>query len=229
MEYSELTQSGDAENQREFTRPKGFGSLSWRQSDALKLVGKVERRVGQLNVCDFISPVNLDLGNGQTGNQDIAPNQSCRYSLEAQKSLGDWGASTLRFIYVDQEDVVDQVRTGTGAGPGNIDSAMANAIETGSALKLSNLGFKGAELTGKGRLYDTEADDPVTGIQRAVDGHVICGYNIELRQDIPASDIASGGMLGRASRSRTTRYPKPNGPGTSRISCRRILSTRTLR
>ncbi len=195
MEYSELTQSGDAENQREFTRPKGFGSLSWQQSDSLKLVGKVERRVGQLDFYDFISSVNLDLGNGQTGNQDIVPNQSWRYSLEAQKSLGDWGASTLRFIYVDLEDVVDQVPIGSGAGPGNIDSAMANAIETESTLKLSKLGFKGAELTGKGRFYDTEADDPVTGIQRSINGHLIYDYNIELRQDIPDSDIAWGVVL----------------------------------
>lgn len=195
MEYSELTQSGDAENERKFTRPKGFASLSWQQSDSLKLVGKVERRVGQLNFYDFISSVNLDLGNGQIGNQDIVPNQSWRYSLEAQKSLGDWGASTVRFIYVDLEDVVDQVPIGTGAGPGNIDSATVQAVETESTLKLSKLGFKGAELTAKGRFYDTEVDDPVTGIQRAINGHLIYDYNLELRQDVPKSNIAWGVVL----------------------------------
>ena len=195
MEYSELTQSGDAENERDFTRPKGFASLSWQQSDSLKLVGKVERRVGQLDFYDFISSVNLDLGNGQTGNQDIVPNQSWRYSLEAQKSLGDWGASTVRFIYVDLEDVVDQVPIGAGAGPGNIDSASLTAVETESTLKLSKLGFKGAELTAKGRLFDTEVDDPVTGIQRAINGHLIYDYNIELRQDVPDSNFAWGVVL----------------------------------
>lgn len=195
MEYSELTQSGDAENEREFTRPKGFGSLSWQQSDSLKLVGKVERRVGQLDFYDFISSVNLDLGNGQTGNQDIVPNQSWRYSVEAQKSLGDWGASTVRFIYVDLEDVVDQVPIGTGAGPGNIDSATVQAVETESTLKLSKLGFNGAELTAKGRFYDTEVEDPVTGIQRAINGHLIYDYNLELRQDVPDSNIAWGVVL----------------------------------
>ncbi|OZB14141.1 MAG: hypothetical protein B7X53_14490, partial [Hyphomonas sp. 34-62-18] len=130
MEYSQLEQTGDAENKRSFTRPKGFATLSWQQSGTLKLVGKVERRVGQLDFYDFISSVDLDLGNGQSGNQEIVPNQSWRYSLEAQKNLGDWGASTVRLLYVDLEDVVDQVPIGEGAGPGNIDSAKAWAVET---------------------------------------------------------------------------------------------------
>ncbi|ABI76381.1 conserved hypothetical protein [Hyphomonas neptunium ATCC 15444] len=195
MEYSELTQSGDAENAREFTRPKGFGSLSWQQSDTLKLVGKVERRVGQLDFYDFISSVNLDLGNGQSGNAEIVPNQSWRYSLEAQKDFKGWGASTVRLIYVDLEDVVDQVPIGEGAGPGNIASATAYAVETESTLKLAKLGFTGAEITAKGRYYDTEADDPVTGIRRSINGHLIYDYNIELRQDVPSTNIAWGVIL----------------------------------
>lgn len=195
LEHSELSQTGDAENKRNFTRPKGSGTLSWQQSETLKLVGKVERRVGQLNFYDFISSVNLDLGNGQSGNQEIVPNQSWRYSLEAQKDFGEWGAVTLRFIYIDLEDVVDQVPIGTGAGPGNIDSAKAYAVETESTLKLARLGFTGAEVTARGRYYDTEADDPVTGIRRAINGHLIYDYNIELRQDVPSTDIAWGLVL----------------------------------
>ncbi|MBY9065623.1 TonB-dependent receptor plug domain-containing protein [Hyphomonas sp. WL0036] len=195
LEYSELEQSGDAENKRNFTRPKGFASLSWQKSDTLKLVGKVERRVGQLNFYDFISSVDLDLGNGQSGNKEIVPSQSWRYSLEAQKGLGAWGASTLRFLYVDLEDVVDQVPIGNGAGPGNIDSATAYGIETETTLKLAPLGLKGAEITATGRYFDTEADDPVTGIRRSINGHLIWDYNIELRQDVPNTDVAWGLVL----------------------------------
>lgn len=195
LEYSELSQTGDAENKRNFTRPKGTGTLSWQQSETLKLVGKVERRVGQLNFYDFISSVNLDLGNGQFGNQEIVPNQSWRYTLEAQKDFKDWGAVTLRFLYVNLEDVVDQVPIGTGAGPGNIDSAKLYGIETESTLKLAKLGFTGAEITAKGRYFDTEADDPVTGVRRSINGHLIYNYNIELRQDVPRTDIAWGLVL----------------------------------
>lgn len=195
VEYSELEQTGDAENKRSFTRPKGFASLSWQQSDTLKFVGKVERRVGQLDFYDFISSVDLDLGNGQSGNQEIVPSQSWRYTVEAQKNFGAWGASTVRLLYVNLEDVVDQVPIGAGAGPGNMDSAKAWAVETESTLKLAKLGFAGAEITAKGRYFDTEADDPVTGIRRSINGHLIWDYNIELRQDVPRTDIAWGVIL----------------------------------
>lgn len=191
-EYSELSQTGDAENKRAFTRPKGQASLSWQQSETLKLVGKVERRVGQLNFFDFISSVNLEQGNGVDGNPEIVPNQSWRYSLEAQKDFKDWGASTVRLLYTELEDVIDQVPIGNGAGPGNIDSGKVFGIETNSTLKLSKLGFTGAELTFNGRIFDTEVDDPVTGERRSINGHLIYDYNAELRQDVPNTDWAWG-------------------------------------
>ncbi|MFN7180260.1 TonB-dependent receptor plug domain-containing protein [Hyphomonas sp.] len=191
-EYSELSQTGDAENKREFTRPKGQATLSWQQSDMLKLVGKVERRVGQLNFFDFISSVNLDQGSGVDGNPEIVPNQSWRLNLEAQKDFKDWGASTVRLIFVELEDVIDQVPIGTGAGPGNIDSGKLFALETNSTMKLSKLGFAGAELTFNGRYFDTEVDDPVTGQRRSINAHLIYDYNLELRQDVPNTDWAWG-------------------------------------
>ena len=191
-EYSELSQTGDAENKREFTRPKGQASLSWQQSDTLKLVTKVERRVGQLDFFDFISSVNLDEGNGLGGNPEIVPNQSWRLNLEAQKDFKEWGASTVRLIFVELEDVVDQVPIGAGSGPGNLEQGSLFGIETDSTLKLSKIGFKGAELTFNGRYYDTEVDDPVTGRQRSINSHLIWDWSLELRQDVPGTDWAWG-------------------------------------
>lgn len=194
-EYSELSQTGDAENKRTFTRPKGTASLSWQQSDTLKLVSKVERRVGQLNFFDFISSVNLEQENGVDGNPEIVPSQSWRLNLEAEKDFKDWGASTLRLIFVDLEDVIDQVPIGTGAGPGNLESGKAFGIETDSTLKLEKAGFKGAELTFNGRYYDTEVDDPVTGERRSINSHLIWEWNVELRQDVPDTDWAWGTII----------------------------------
>lgn len=194
-EYSELSQTGDAENKRAFTRPKGQASLSWQQSDTLKLVTKIERRVGQLNFFDFISSVNLEQENGVDGNPEIVPNQSWRLNLEAQKDFKEWGASTVRLIFVELEDVIDQVPIGEGAGPGNIDSGSLFGVEADSTLKLSKLGFKGAELTFNGKYYDTEVDDPLTGQQRSINSHLIWEWNLELRHDIPGTDWAWGAEI----------------------------------
>lgn len=194
-EYSELSQTGDAENKRAFTRPKGTASLSWQQSDTLKIVSKVERRVGQLNFFDFISSVNLEQENGVDGNPEIVPSQSWRLNLEAEKDFKDWGASTVRLIFVDLEDVIDQVPIGTGAGPGNLESGTAFGIETDTTVKLEKTGFKGTELTFNGRYYDTEVDDPVTGERRSINSHLIWEWNAELRQDVPGTDWAWGAII----------------------------------
>ncbi|MFN3911752.1 TonB-dependent receptor plug domain-containing protein [Hyphomonas sp.] len=194
-EYSELSQTGDAENKRAFTRPKGQASLSWQQSDTLKLVTKVERRVGQLDFFDFISSVNIEQDIGSGGNPEIVPNQSWRLNLEAQKDFKAWGATTTRLIFVELEDVVDEVPIGTGSGPGNIDTGSLFGIETESTLKLSKLGFTGAELTFNGSYYDTEVEDPLTGTQRSINYHTIYDYSVELRQDIPGTDWAWGAEI----------------------------------
>ena len=194
-EYSELSQTGDAENKRAFTRPKGSASLSWQQSDTLKLVSKVERRVGQLDFFDFISSVNLEQENGVDGNPEIVPSQAWRLNLEVEKDFKDWGASTLRLVFVDLEDVMDQVPIGAGAGPGNLESGKAFGIETDTTLKLEKSGFKGAELTFNGRYYDTEVDDPVTGERRSINSHLIWEWNAELRQDVPGTDLAWGAII----------------------------------
>jgi hypothetical protein len=194
-EYSELSQTGDAENKRAFTRPKGTASLSWQQSDTLKLVSRVERRVGQLDFFDFISSVNLEQENGVDGNPEIVPSQSWRLNLEAEKDFEDWGASTVRLVFVDLEDVIDQVPIGTGAGPGNLESGKAFGIETDTTLKLEKSGFRGAELTFNGRYYDTEVDDPVTGERRSINSHLIWEWNAELRQDVPGTEFAWGAII----------------------------------
>jgi TonB-dependent Receptor Plug Domain len=191
-EYSELSQTGDAENIREFTRPKGSATLTWQQSESLKLVTRIERRVGQLDFFDFISSVNLEAENGVDGNPEIVPSQSWRLNMEAEKDFRDWGASTVRLIFAELEDVVDQVPIGTGAGPGNLERGSLFGIETDTTIKLSKIGFAGAELTFNGGYYDTEVDDPVTGVSRAINGHLIYEYEAALRHDIPNSNWAWG-------------------------------------
>ena len=94
-EYSELTQSGDNTNAREFTRPKGFVSLSWQADPKLKLTARLDREVGQLDFFDFVSSVNLNADNGNSGNSEIVPQQAWKWSLQAEKDFGAWGAATL--------------------------------------------------------------------------------------------------------------------------------------
>ncbi|MEH6487034.1 TonB-dependent receptor plug domain-containing protein [Hyphomonas oceanitis] len=194
-EMSELSQTGDAENVRTFTRPKGFASLSWQVDPSLKLVTRLDREVGQLDFFDFISSVNLNQGNGSQGNSDIVPEQVWKISVSAEKDFHDWGAATLTMFGSDIEDIVDRVPIGTGDGPGNLDSAWRVGADLDATVKFAKLGLTGTQLTFHGEWRDSRVADPLTGVDRPINGDTIYSLNAELRRDIPETDWAVGIFL----------------------------------
>ena len=201
-EYSELTQSGDNANLREFTRPKGFVNLSWQADPSLKVTTKLEREVGQLDFFDFISSVNLNSDNGDQGNAELVPRQAWTLSVQSEKDYKDWGAATLKVYYSDIEDIVDRVPIGSGDGPGNLDSAWEVGVTLDGTLKLGKLGVPGGELTGSGEWYSSEVEDPLTGETRPINNFQDYYYTIEFRQDVPGTDWAWGGLYERIGRFR---------------------------
>tara|TARA_R110000868_G_scaffold31212_6_gene114503 strand:+ start:33618 stop:35675 length:2058 start_codon:yes stop_codon:yes gene_type:complete len=195
MEMSELSQSGDAENVRSFARPKGFASLSWQVDPSFQLVTRLDREVGQLDFFDFVSSVNLNQGNGSQGNSEIVPEQAWKLSLTAKKDFKDWGAATLTLFGSDIEDIVDRIPIGTGDGPGNIDSAWRVGADLDATIKLAKLGWSGTELTFGGEWRDSRVEDPLTGVERPINGSTIYYLDAELRRDIPLTDWAVGVFL----------------------------------
>ncbi|KCZ90653.1 TonB-dependent receptor plug domain-containing protein [Hyphomonas johnsonii] len=195
VEMSELSQSGDAENVRTFTRPKGFASLSWQVDPTIQLVTRLDREVGQLDFFDFVSSVNLNQGNGSEGNSEIVPEQAWKLSVTAEKDFKDWGAATLTVFGSDIEDLVDRIPIGTGDGPGNIDSAWRVGVDLDATVKFAKLGLPGTELTFGGEWRESRVEDPLTGIERAFNGSTLYYLDAELRRDIPQTDWALGVYL----------------------------------
>ncbi len=191
-EVSELMSDGANGQTRTFTRPKGSLTATWEKSDKLTLTGKVERSVGQLDFFDFVSSVDLNQGDDQSGNVDIVPEQSWRAELEAERDFGKWGASNLLVYAEALEDIVDQVPIGLGEGPGNLDSANRIGIEAEGTLNFDPLGWKGAQLTYQAEYHKSEVDDPLTGQSRRINGDTISYIEVELRHDIENTDWAWG-------------------------------------
>ena len=135
-------------------------------SDKFTLNATVERQVGQLNFFDFVSNVDLNAGNDQTGNVQIVPDQRWKFTLDAERNYGSWGALTAELFYDDIEDLIDQVPIGDGEGPGNLDSASRFGFEFEGTLRFDNLGWNGAQLEYEGFVQDTFLDDPLTGATR---------------------------------------------------------------
>lgn len=204
-EVSEISQSGEVNKTRRFTRPKGFVQASWDKSDDTSFVFRLEREVGQLNFSDFVSSVNLEEDQGSTGNTDIVPQQAWILSAQVEQKFSDWGSITAKVSAEDIEDIVDLVPIGTSEGPGNIDSATRYIASVKASVKLDGIGIPGGRFKISAKSVESELTDALTGRQRYISRDDVSEIGGELRQDIPNTDW-SYGIRSRVDRRAATYY-----------------------
>jgi hypothetical protein len=196
-EFSTLKQTGSAANDRSFQRPKGSASIAWNNGKGLDITLSGERRVGQLSFGDFLAAVNLADENANAGNNELVPFQRWEVQLDINKSLGPWGSTSLTLEQRWIEDFTDLVPLPdlSGEARGNIAKARRTEIEWDTTLKLEPLGWKGAQLDLRLEYEEGEVRDPLTGELRDFSRGRDRELDVELRHDIPGTDIAYGAAL----------------------------------
>lgn len=189
-EYSELSQAAQT---REFFRPKGFVSATYKPNDSFNIRTKLEREVGQLNFFDFISSVSLDDNLNTTGNPDIVPSQSWVGEVEFDKQFTGGHSFKARFYGEKISDLVDRIPIGiNGDAVGNIDSAERYGVDFDATIKGDPWGMKGVELNLELDLRDSNVEDPVEFFARRLNDDKTYYWSTSLRHDIPNSDWAWG-------------------------------------
>ncbi len=192
-EYSQITQSGEMGQTRDFVRPKGFVSLNWRAAEGLDVSLQLERSVGQLNFFDFIASVNVNQDRVNVSNADLVPPQSWLVDLQVQKSLNAFGSVTFGVFYEDIDDIVDLIPIeGGGQAPGNIDAATQYGASLNMTLLFDPLGWRGGRLDVEASYNDSEVIDPLLGNTRRISGRDYINYEAVLRYDVPDTQWATG-------------------------------------
>ena len=192
-EFSEISQSGEQGQTRDFVRPKGFVSVNWAASDELDVSVQVERRVGQLRFFDFIASVNVMDDQVNVSNVNLVPPQSWILDVQAQQSLGEFGSVTLSAFFEDITDIVDQIPIeGGGQAPGNVDSAERYGVSTNLTLLFDPLGWRGARLDLEGAVTRSSVLDPLLGNSRLISGDDQYSMDGTLRWDFPGTQWAAG-------------------------------------
>ncbi len=199
FEYSQIAQTGDANQVREFFRPKGLITTSYKPSSSLTIRARTERKVGQLNFSDIIASLDLQDNLNNSGNSDLVPNQAWIGSVEFDKDFGQGNNFKARFYGALISDLVDRVlieRNGIFEDAvGNIDSATRYGVDFTATVKGDKWGFKGTQLDLRLDLRNSAVDDPLTGISRRLNEDKQSRWNIEFRHDIPNTNWAYGGTL----------------------------------
>lgn len=195
-EYSNLRQIGANGLSRSFWRPKGTASVAWKPDPRTDVNVKLQRRVGQLNFYDFLATVNLSDDRENAGNPDLVPQQSWELDVETTRNFGVWGTSTMRLYGRLIDDIVDIIPIGEdGESPGNIDRATILGAEWKGTLNFDPMGWKGAKLDLRGQVQRTRLEDPLTGEQRPISGHLLHLVSAALRNDVAGTDWAWGGNI----------------------------------
>lgn len=189
-EYSEISQDVLT---REFIRPKGFLSLTYKPDIRLNVRARIEREVGQLNFFDFVSSVDLDNAENSVGNAQLVPSQSWTGEVEFDQQLGGGNSAKLRFYGELISDLVDRIPVGIdGDAVGNIDSANRYGIELNTTLKGETLGLPGLELSSLFVIGDSNVDDPLGSFSRRLNRDRKWRSRQFLRYDIPDTKWALG-------------------------------------
>lgn len=198
-EYSEIAQTSDftadadEAEPREFVRPKGFITTTYKPDSSLSIRAKVEREVGQLSFFDFISSVDLENDLGREGNPNLVPSQSWNFELEFDKDFGQGNTFKVEFYNREISDIVDRIPIGIdGDAVGNIDKARRYGFDINATLKGDKWGLKGTQLDLELDHRWSDVDDPLTGIKRRLNGDKISYWFAEFRHDIPNTDWAYG-------------------------------------
>jgi hypothetical protein len=190
-EISKLDRVDDDQPSRNFFRPKGSVTLGWHPSKDWDVSLKLRRRVGQISFYDFLAQPKLSDDRENAGNPNLVPPQSWEIETEIAHDLGVWGKTNLKLHYYRVEDIVDVIPIGENEeGIGNLPRADRFGFESTSTLLGDPIGWKGAKLDFTIGAEKTSVRDPLTKEKRAISGVYDRWLSLQLRHDIPGSQIA---------------------------------------
>ena len=195
-EISEIEQTGDANQSRRFTYAKPSITLNWRQDDDNRLRLTARRDVDQLEFDKFASSVNVTDNNSTLGNPDYVPQRTWTLEAEWQHTFGDEGSASLKIGYDWVEDLDGWIPIVTDDGvfdaPGNIGDGTNLRITGNVTTPLDRFGLSNAILDIFLEWYNTDVDDPLTGISRHWSGIREWELGLDFRQTFPQSGLAWG-------------------------------------
>jgi len=208
-EASTITQTGDAEQIRDFffLKPQAILTYSSANSDQTRL--QIVRDIAQLDLEDFVSATEFLDDDVALGNPNIKPDATWKLELSQEKRFGGDAVVKLTAFHNWISDVLDLLPLSpTFEAPGNIGDGRRWGLQFESTVPMDWLGLTAAKLDIKLRWQDSTVVDPVTGENRMLSVGFVSGgpvffnienkYGIEIdyRQDFQDQKIAWGWHIG---------------------------------
>lgn len=207
-EISRLTQTGDADDERELRYLKPAAELSYTPDEIRKYRIRLAREVAQLVFQDFISASLFQEDDVTIRNTDLKPETMWVSELGHERRFGRENVVKLTLFHHWITDVQDLVPISeTEESPGNIGDGRRWGLELEGTLMTDAIGLRNGRLDVKARWQDSRVTDPVTGERRVLTATIIPDSNgsrsifendneyvavVNFRQDFEESRIAWG-------------------------------------
>ena len=192
-ESSEITQSGDSSNQRDFSFVKPKVDLRFNPSTNLQLRGSIEKIVNQLSFADFVA-VNDETDNDTNtleGNTDLRQQWQWRYVFNGEYRLpNDLGVLNAEVFYAQHEDVIDRLDSSRSEDSlqsvnGNIGDGIQMGVNLSASVRATPLGMPNLLVTTSLNVQDSEVTDPHLGVKRRFQNYQRGRFTLFFRHDIP--------------------------------------------
>lgn len=192
-ETSEITQTGDVSNQRDFDFVKPKFDLRYDINQSFQVRGTIEHIVNQLSFSDFVASNDEEDDDSNTiaGNKDLRQQTQWRYSLNTEYRFpDDIGVINAEFFYADHSDVIDFIDLSTGpndlrSARGNIGDGTEYGTNINASIRMGMIGLPNLLISPGLNLQDSSVTDPFLGIERRFRFYQRGRFTFTFRHDIP--------------------------------------------
>jgi hypothetical protein len=206
LEVSKLTQTGDANLDRNLFYLKPTSELSYSSNESRRIRLRLARDIAQLVFSDFVS-LNLFTDDDLAlGNPNLSPETTWVSELGYERRFGRENVLKLTVFHHWISDVQDLIPiTLTEEAPGNIGKGRRWGLQLEGTAELDWMGLENGRLDINARLQDSTVVDPLTGDDRILSSTIIRAssqsifdndnafvFVIDYRQDFEESRIAWG-------------------------------------
>ena len=193
-EASEITQTGDVYNRRDFGFVKPKLDLRYDIRPGVQLRATASKSVRQLSFSDFVASSDNrdDDASTMAGNANLRQEQVWYYNVSGEYRLpNDIGVIDGDVFYMEHIDVIERVDVTTPGGSlqsanGNIGDGNMWGMSLNASIRMNMINMPNVMVTSRLNVKDSEIRDPFLGTTRRFQNYDRGRFQLGFRHDVPA-------------------------------------------
>lgn len=193
-EASEITQTGDIYNKRDFGFVKPKLDLRYDIRPGVQLRATASKSVRQLSFSDFVASSDNrdDDASTMAGNANLRQEQVWYFNVSGEYRLpNDMGVIDGDVYYMEHIDVIERVDVTTPGGSlqsanGNIGDGDMWGMSLNASVRMNMINMPNVMVTSRLNVKDSEIRDPFLGTTRRFQNYDRGRFQLGFRHDVPA-------------------------------------------